>query len=180
MRHGRSKANEAGIILSDPLSGRKEKWGLSETGKQQIRDQISSYKPPFSLQIISSDFSRAYETALLTAELLNLPAPLTDIRLRERFFGELEQQSDSLYPKVWAEDQKDETHQCFSVESAWSVQQRTSSLVKELEEKYTQRNFLLVSHGDALQILLTWFKGIKASRHRSLPHLNTAEIRQAN
>mmetsp|Transcript_101209 Transcript_101209/g.326136 ORF Transcript_101209/g.326136 Transcript_101209/m.326136 type:complete len:81 (-) Transcript_101209:64-306(-) len=37
---------------------------------------------------------------------------------------------------------------------------------------------VLVSHGDALQLLQTAFQGSPAGVHRSLPHLNPAELRE--
>jgi broad specificity phosphatase PhoE len=37
---------------------------------------------------------------------------------------------------------------------------------------------VLVSHGDVLQILQTAFEGLDPSKHRSIPHLPTAELRQ--
>ena len=38
--------------------------------------------------------------------------------------------------------------------------------------------FVLVSHGDALQITQTAFAGIPPAQHRSLEHMNPAQIRE--
>ena len=43
--------------------------------------------------------------------------------------------------------------------------------------RFADTTVLLVSHGDALQILQTAFHRMDASRHRQLDHLDTAEIR---
>merc|ERR1719414_343626 len=37
---------------------------------------------------------------------------------------------------------------------------------------------VLVSHGDALQLLQTAFQGVSPSEHRSLPHLHPGELRE--
>ena len=50
-------------------------------------------------------------------------------------------------------------------------------MVADLEADHADETFLLVSHGDALQILLTAFAGLDASTHRDIEHLQTAEIR---
>ena len=56
--------------------------------------------------------------------------------------------------------------------------QRVTAMVSEYEEKLSGRTLLLVSHGDALQILQTAFSKQDASRHRQHAHLNIAEIRE--
>jgi broad specificity phosphatase PhoE len=54
---------------------------------------------------------------------------------------------------------------------------RANSLIEELECSFTNETFLLVSHGDTLQILETAFHQKKPSRHRSEKHLETGQIR---
>ena len=54
---------------------------------------------------------------------------------------------------------------------------RVTALVIELERRYAATNLLLVSHGDALQILQTAFARQDAATHRQLKHLHTDEIR---
>ena len=50
--------------------------------------------------------------------------------------------------------------------------------ITECETSFSGQSLLLVSHGDALQILQTTFQKEDASRHRSQQHLETAEIRR--
>jgi hypothetical protein len=52
-----------------------------------------------------------------------------------------------------------------------------TELIVGLEQRFVDTILLLVSHGDALQILQTAFAGRDASEHRQLQHLQTAEIR---
>ena len=55
---------------------------------------------------------------------------------------------------------------------------RVTALVYECEEKNSGATILLISHGDALQILLTAFSKQDVSEPRRQQHLETAEIRE--
>jgi len=176
MRHGRSKANDAGLIISDPEAGCRD-WGLTPEGEEQVRLSLEKSPLPVNCSIISSDFRRARETAELAASILQLPPPRLDMRLRERFFGDFEAKSNRHYQDIWDKDLLDENHHYRNVESPQQVMERGSDLIKELEQEEEAQSYLLVSHGDALQILLCWFQSVSPRMHRSLKHLETAEIR---
>jgi glucosyl-3-phosphoglycerate phosphatase len=180
-RHGKSEANLLGIILSDPAEG-VPKYGLTDEGKAQVRASAERALADGALGaetvIISSDFKRAIETARITQEVIGAgPIQLTE-RLRERSFGFHEGKSNERYQLVWDDDAKDPTHTIESVESVESVLERATSIILEQEEACEGKTFLLVSHGDTLQILQTAFTTLGSAKHRSLPHLETAEIRE--
>jgi len=82
------------------------------------------------------------------------------------------------YDDVWAEDRLSATHTRHSVESVASVYQRTSSFCQQLRQHNDVEVAILVGHGDALQILQTWFEGVDPTQHRSLTHLNNGEVRE--
>jgi len=178
MRHGHSIGNQQGIIVSHPENGCAG-YGLSELGVEQVRASLQQDRLlGAGTIIVSSDFRRALESAAIAQQLLGCAAPIaTDIRLRERYFGELELGPDSAYQAVWQQDQKDPDSDFRAVETANQVMARVSALIVELETRYTHASLLLVSHGDALQILQTAFARRGASQHRQLEHLQTAEIR---
>jgi len=187
MRHGQSEANVAGIIVSDPQIGCNQ-FGLTALGQQQvIKSASNTSKLNQDTLIISSDFLRAKNTAETTQKILNTLQPIQySIALRERFFGELNGKNDSQYQMVWDIDQQNPDHQKFNVESANQVVSRISALIMQLEQQYFDlhknvgQKILLVAHGDVLQLLQTWVQNVPASQHRSLPHLETAEIRCLN
>ena len=178
MRHGHSLANQQGVIVSDPVNGRGA-YGLSELGRDQVTDSLARQATlDADTIILSSDFARALESAELAHRWLSCAAPLqVDARLRERYFGELELGPDSAYADVWRHDARNASDGYRCGESALAVMARVTGLVVELERNYRGTRFLLVSHGDALQILQTAFARRPASVHRSLEHLQTAEIR---
>lgn len=173
IRHGESKANVEGIIISDLERGQLDDYSLSEKGKEEVENSASSFKEN-DFVILSSPFSRCLETA----NIFKKGEVIVDERLRERYFGDFEGKENSNYQKVWEEDKKDPSHKNFGVESVLEVLERMLSVISDLEKKYENRAILLVSHGDPLQILQTWFEDIPSSLHREIDHLKTAEIRK--
>ena len=178
MRHGQSLANLQQVIVSHPQNG-VDAYGLSEQGMRQVRESVqSSPELDSSLLIVSSDFRRARESAEIVRELLgSTNLLLFDQRWRERNFGEWELTPDSAYPLVWAGDEINPDNDGKGVESPNQVMARVTALVCEYEEKISGVTILLISHGDALQLLLTAFSKQGASEHRRQQHLETAEIR---
>jgi broad specificity phosphatase PhoE len=178
MRHGQSKANVAGVIVSRVDTDRRGDYGLSEPGRQQVLAAARDCGLPGDTVICSSDFSRARETAEIVRAQLG-PAPVViAAALRERSFGAWEGSSSGNYAQVWAADEANPDDPDGNVEPAAAVLDRMSELVVDLDRRYSGRDILLVSHGDPLQILQAGFLRIDPSRHRSLPALETAEIRQ--
>jgi probable phosphoglycerate mutase len=177
MRHGQSKANVAGIIVSRIESDRRGDYGLSELGGQQALAMARGCGLPRNMVICSSDFSRARQTAEIVRAQLGAAKVVIAEALRERCFGEWEWSSTGNYARVWAVDETDPEHADGGVEPAAAVLDRTTALIVDLERRYSGRDVLLVSHGDPLQILQAGFLRIGSSSHRSLPMLETAEIR---
>jgi len=178
MRHGQSNANVAGIIVSRLATDENGDYGLSELGRQQARDAASASGLGSGTLICSSDFARARETAEIVRACLGAPPITLAAALRERDFGAWEGTTSASYAKVWAADTVDPGHATDNVEPASAVLDRVTALVADLERRHCDRDILLVSHGDTLQILQAGFHGIDPARHRALAHLGTAEIRR--
>src|SRR5215475_12127346 len=178
MRHAQSKANVAGIIVSRLATDEAGDYGLSELGRQQARDAASASGLGSGTLICSSDFARARETAEIVRACLGAPPITLAAALRERDFGAWEGTTSASYAKVWAADTVDPGHATDNVEPASAVLDRTTALVAELERRHSGRDILLVSHGDTLQILQAGFLRIDPAKHRSVPHLDTAQIRE--
>jgi glucosyl-3-phosphoglycerate phosphatase len=178
MRHGQSLANLEGIIVSDPTRGIGD-YGLSEAGRSQVERSVEAATfLDESVRVLCSDFRRARETAEIVHRMLTSTQPLQiDPRLRERYFGRLDLGPDTAYSEVWRSDERNPDSEPFGAESANRVMARVTSLICECEENFSRSSILLVSHGDALQILQTAFAGESAARHRRISHLETAEIR---
>jgi probable phosphoglycerate mutase len=198
MRHGQSKANVRGIIVSSIDRDRAGDFGLSEAGREQVLATACGCGLPASTLICSSDFARAGETAQIVRACLGVPEGVIEPgvvlapALRERYFGECDGCPVACYARVWAADEAGggavagdpvaghpvTGHPVAGVERAAAVLERAAALVADLERSHRDRDILLVSHGDTLQILQAGFSGLDPSRHRSVRHLETAEIRR--
>ncbi|CAF0889413.1 unnamed protein product [Rotaria sp. Silwood1] len=187
VRHGESEANVAHLISSNPQIG-IESHGLSSYGRIQVFENtklfLENNPSNKSYIIIASDFRRARETAdILASNLSSLNNDKSNVqldkRLRERFFGIYDGTSDENYNIIWKNDEDDPIKNLNNqIEPAESVRERTTSLIKELEEKYENQTIFLVSHGDAIQILQTAFERLpSANQQRHLKHLDRAEFR---
>jgi broad specificity phosphatase PhoE len=171
-RHGHSRANADGIIVSSLDQGKEKLWGLSDLGKSQAeeagRTLLASLQP--NLVIIASPFSRTVETAEWMqrgASIVNATDPLTDEDLRERYFGSYDGDSTDSYALVWNEDVKDANAEPpGGGESVFQVAQRVMRFVKSIETHYSDHNIVVVSHGDALSILAAVMLGSDLRQHR--------------
>jgi len=178
MRHAQSKANAAGIIVSCMDNDRQGDYGLTEYGRQQALAAARGCGLPADTVIYSSGFARARQTAQVMAACLGAPEVVFADALRERCFGRWEGSAAVSYARIWAADETDPGHADGNVEPAAAVLDRVTAFIAQLERRHRGRDILLVSHGDTLQILQAGLSGVDPSRHRSLPHLATAEIRQ--
>jgi broad specificity phosphatase PhoE len=178
MRHGQSKANARGIIVSRIEHDRRGDFGLTELGRRQVLAAAQRCGLPEGTVICSSDFSRARQTAEIVRACLGAAEVVLAEALRERCFGDWEGTPTANYARVWTADEVGAGRADGNVESAAAVLDRTTAFIVELESRYSGRDILLVSHGDTLQILQAGFLRIDPSRHRSLPDLATAEVRR--
>lgn len=121
---------------------------------------------------------RAKETAEITKEILGVQEINFHQNLRERYFGGFDKTSLENIKKVWEQDRVDADHAHEGVESPNQVLERTLVLIDLLEKDYTDKKILLVSHGDVLQILHTYFSKKTPRDHREIPHIETAEVRE--
>ena len=187
LRHGESRANVQGIILSSPTEGLKSGHSLTPAGGEQVAESVRAFKRAASSDgraiIISSPFSRAMAPARTAQWILAILEGTfigVEPRLRERWFGQWEATSNQNYDQVWEQDALDpnHTHTQGGVESVNALQERVISLIIELEQQFKDEDILLVSHGGPLQVLQTGLEKISAAQHRSLSHFQTGQIRE--
>lgn len=175
LRHGRSQANERGLIASS-LENAGEAFGLTPEGRAQVRSSVEQARVQFAepVSVLSSPLLRARETGEIAAELCGTTVRIDD-RLIERGFGDLEMESDERYQSVWAMDRQDPTHRTWGVESVVDVLARLRPLVEELRD--ASGSVLLVTHGDVASTLICASLGDPLSRHREVGGLATGQLR---
>ncbi|RUR30275.1 histidine phosphatase family protein [Vreelandella andesensis] len=174
MRHGHSQANEQGLIISSPGRGLCG-FGLSPLGEAQLSTVVDQWRWPTPTKVVHSDFLRTTQTAERVANAFGLTLEKEE-RLRERYFGELDGQTDRYYPDVWALDAQDADHQQHQVEAVSRVAKRMCAVIEGLERRCDGETVLVVSHGDPLQILLTALANEPLTQHREQPSLQPASI----
>jgi probable phosphoglycerate mutase len=185
LRHGESMPNILGVILSNLEEGKKDGYALTKNGEEQVWHSMKEAKAQGLLKedtiIFSSPFSRCRKTAEVAKDVLGARAEIIlDARLRERWFGDWEGTSNANYQKVWDKDVLNPDHKDANVESTTEVIARVVDLIRDVEDHRAGKNILLVSHGDVLQILQTFFENKPSSTHRELRHLKVAEVRRVN
>ena len=121
---------------------------LNETGKNEALEcakQVASIKID---KIISSDLSRAKETANIINKFLSVPISC-DARLREAVFGDLQ--------GIFVKDISEETWQSFNqdrhkfhAESFADVYERVKSFFNEVD---ATENILIVTHAGVVKII---------------------------
>ena len=176
MRHGRSLANDSGIIMSNPAEG-IQGWGLTEGAEEGMRESVGRSDLPLDTLIYTSPFKRAVETALIAAGIISCLKPYIDEALIERYFGSLDKSGIQSYRDVWSEDAENNQNNLHGVESPADVLSRLLNFLFERESDLSGRAILLVSHGDPLNMLLTHFSGHPVSRHRDTESMGIAELR---
>ncbi|SFS81102.1 Broad specificity phosphatase PhoE [Paenibacillus sp. BC26] len=101
--------------------------------------------------VVSSNLSRAVETARIVADTLGIPLLPGDARLRERFYGEIEGTTEPERQAKWGPNWK----RCdCGQENDASVRERSLAFVEEAAAAVPARNLLVVTHGSLLAQLL--------------------------
>lgn len=178
LRHGLSRANQEGIVVSDPRVGCQD-YGLVPGAESAIESSVASCTDLDCATIIfHSIFLRACQSALVARRVSGSNFIFDEARLCERFFGTLEGGSSNMYGMVWRLDGLDSGHNAFGVESVDSVLTRVTSVIVDIEKAHSGEKFLLVSHGDPLQILETGFRKISSTKHRLFKNFEVGEVRE--
>ena len=180
LRHGQSEANVQGLIASSPAAA-YEGYGLTDVGRAQVRASLIAALEagvlPKTCHVISSPLRRARESAAIAADVLGTTVRV-DARLAERGFGEFELSSDEHYERVWSEDRTNPSHERWGVESATSILERVTTLLRDLHESDSAGTYLLCTHGDVASVTLCATQGLSLSQHREVGAMGNGEVRR--
>jgi probable phosphoglycerate mutase len=129
---------------------------LNERGRAQARAVAETLREVGLVGLVSSDLSRARETAEIVGASLGLGVAYVDADLRERMFGVFEgltrAECERLHPeawRAWVEEQRP----ADGVEPPSSVAARVTAAIRRAAERIGREGqpVLLVSHGSALR-----------------------------
>lgn len=150
MRHGQTDWNVKGI-----MQGQKD-TEINKTGMKQALEKseiINEFDPDV---IITSPLKRAVDTIQIATE--SKREFITDDRLKERFYGELEgltiDEMNEKYPNLETFKKNDLPYliDCPGGETYEEVYSRALEFLKETIKKYHGKKVLIMSHGDPLDM----------------------------
>jgi probable phosphoglycerate mutase len=128
---------------------------LNERGRAQAERVAEALREHTIQSVFSSPQKRTFETAEAIARVHGLPVRTEDAidevwlgRWQGKLASELRGDPD-LEKYI-----EDPTYVCDAIESALKVQERVVGFAEHLRATYEQGNFVLVSHGDPLRLLL--------------------------
>jgi broad specificity phosphatase PhoE len=163
VRHGRTQANAAGLLLGrlDP--------GLDETGRWQAS------KLPAALgevdRIIASPLTRTRETAATIGEPVEI-----DERVIELDYGGLDGRPlDEIPPEIWARWRHDVDFAPDGGETLRTLSLRVSTALDELVDDARDRHVVVVSHVLPIKAGVAWALGVGVEAAWRL-HLDQASI----
>lgn len=147
IRHGKTDWNELGKIQG------QTDIPLNQEGVRQAQALAHRLQrePMVWDAVVSSDLERAKQTASIIAESLGIPLLEPDVRLRERFYGEVEGTTEHERLQRWGPDWRRTDR---GQESDEPLRARAMAFVEESAASHPSRNLLVVTHGSLLAQLL--------------------------
>ena len=183
MRHGEALSNVLGILLGDPTEGRSA-YGLTTEGEYQVREAALRLRSELGgaardVIILSSDFLRTAQTAVIVGEVLATGRPVRLSRtLRERYFGRLEGKSHAEAKSLCANESMGPNDKPYGSESFTELCTRVIRAVVALESRYQHETVVLVSHSAPLQVLEAAFSDLEPENYQQVAALRFAEVRE--
>ncbi|WP_407669637.1 histidine phosphatase family protein [Paenibacillus kobensis] len=147
VRHGQTAWNALGKIQGQTDIPLNEE-GIRQA--QSLARRIASEERRWDA-VISSDLSRAEETARIIADTIGVRQLPGDSRLRERYFGEIEGTTAADRLKRWGDNWPLEA---AGAESDESVNSRAASFIEQWKSESPNISLLVVSHGNFMASML--------------------------
>ena len=172
VRHGQTEWNLLGKTQGHGNSDLTPK-GIEQA--ELLSDSMTKYPIDY---IYSSDLGRAYQTAEIIGNKLNIEVEKTEA-LREMNFGTWEgriikdiiEEDPELY-KMW----RNEPHlaKIPQGETLSQIKERTDAFIKEINEKYDGKHIVLVTHSLCARIMLLSFLDSDVKNIYRINQANTA------
>lgn len=172
VRHGQTEWNLLGKTQGHGNSDLTPK-GIEQA--ELLADSMTKYPIDY---IYSSDLGRAYQTAEIIGNKLNIEVEQTEA-LREMNFGTWEgriikdiiEEDPELY-KMW----RNEPHlaKIPQGETLSQIKERTDAFIKEINEKYDGKHIVLVTHSLCARIMLLSFLDSDVKNIYRINQANTA------
>ena len=160
-RHGQTVSNREGLFCGHsetPLTG---------TGRDQARALALRLREIPIHAAYASDFSRARDTASAVLEGRSLPL-VEDPALRELHYGQWEMEKERLIARRYPQQfrlmrAEDPSWRPPGGEDIQAVRARTYAALRAIARRHPHQNTLIVSHGTAINCMLSAVLGMPAS-----------------
>jgi isoleucyl-tRNA synthetase len=158
IRHGESENNVADILNGD----QSKVSHLTALGKKEAGDAAKKLKSEKIDVIYASPFMRTQETAAIIAEAIGYPKDkiITDSRLREQGFGELEGHDGGEYNNLFESREDYFTKPEKGVETRYQAKQRVGSFLEEVDRTQKGKNIIVVSHSGPIWMMISAADGL--------------------
>ncbi len=174
VRHGQDTDNAAGI-----LNGRRD-TELTEFGREQARRVAEKLRGNDVRIIYTSPLKRAYETARIISVALGINEIIADGQLMEREFGILTGKLVSDIPKYAGKTlQTDRVNYFLEAEGAEdfsALLERGRKILREIQERYSNKNILIVTHGDTGKMIRAAYHGWDWEQGLKTPYFDNTGV----
>ena len=133
---------------------------LTKRGEGQIEKAAKELMDKNIDLIFSSDMTRTKQTSEIVSRKINVQ-PIFDIRLREIDYGDYKNKLIKDYRKNFSSLKQRFFEKPKNGESGLDVEKRLLDFFNEIDEKYKNKNILIISHRGPLHILDGMLMGIK-------------------
>jgi len=160
LRHGQTKYQAVG---SDDLYFAEEQFSLPITkqGEKDIKRAAKEFRGKNIDLIFSSDFYRTKQTAEIVAKKIGLDIDIIfDQRLRDTDFGVFHGKTGEEYRAFFESEEQRFFKRPPKGESWRDVSERATAVIKEIEEKYSNKTILIISHADTLWLIAGYLMGL--------------------
>ena len=148
VRHGEAESNVKNILNSDL---NQNHYALTKNGKERVEKLAKELKGEKIDLIFSSPFLRTKQTAEIITKETGVEI-IVDERLRELEVGDFEGKTIEKFDAVFPTEESRAQKASFGVETGENIRKRLENFLKEINEKYKNKNIVIVSHGDPIQI----------------------------
>lgn len=156
VRHAEAENNVKEILNSLP---EKEKYHLTKNGKNQAESIGKILKEGKIDLIFSSPILRAKETAEIISKKTGAEI-IYDERLKEIDTGEFNGKSVKDFNEKFPTAESRAEKAGFGVETGEGVRKRLKNFLDEINKKHINKNIVIVSHGDPIQIFYGITEGL--------------------
>ncbi|MCR4283733.1 MAG: class I tRNA ligase family protein [Parcubacteria group bacterium] len=180
MRHGESEHNKKNIVSSNVLNPHH----ITEKGKTDIKEIAQKVKKENIDIIFSSDFVRTKETAELLASEIGCDKRkiIYDKRIRELNTGTFDGKRPRDYHDYFSTLEEKFTKTPPEGENLVELKNRVSQFLYDIEEKYQDKNILIISHEYPIWLLSAGAvgadikKSVKMKEEKRDDYIETGEL----